>query len=283
MKKAQLAVAVTLLLSTAAFAKKPHVTIETDKFTGITVVSLKETTSYDLPYSCGGQGRCGWLLISAAAATKIGTGVWQYDIVVDSTTDTWQFLEGVDSVILVDGQPTNLHFNKGSSQVGNIAGDVVCHERLTAVIDKATLDKIANAKTFEMKFGSSEFTFNSKSIGYFKEFDDQVTSIVGASPVAMPTPAPQASPTPATPEKVAADRKAWLDTINAPGRKGHGDISGDVLTLHSAECNRQNFDLLTANSHMKEVFGNLRIKTFVYTNDLDLTFTYDVVKGAEVK
>jgi hypothetical protein len=95
-------------------------------------------------------------------------------------------------------------------------------------------------------------------------------------PVAVPR-TPEVSPaTPVTPDKLVADRKTFLDTINAPGRKGHGEIAGDTLTLHTAECNKQNFDLLVANPHMQEIFKNLQIKTFVYTNDLDLTFTQEI-------
>jgi hypothetical protein len=75
---------------------------------------------------------------------------------------------------------------------------------------------------------------------------------------------------------VKADRKAFLDTINAPGRKGQGTIEGDTLTLSSAQCNQQNFDLLIANPHMQQVFKSLKLKLFIYTNDLDLSFKYEI-------
>ncbi len=146
---------------------------------------------------------------------------------------------------------------------------VVSNDKLQAALRSLKFKSIVYTNDADLKF----------------VYDLEKSALPTTTPPATPETPAEPTPSVATPEKLAADRKAWLDTINTPepGRKGHGEIDGDTLIIHSAECTRQNFDLLVANPHMKQVFSSLKIKLFVYTNDLDLTFKCDVEKGVEVK
>jgi len=85
--------------------------------------------------------------------------------------ENWMYLNGIDVPVLIDGQPMTLSFRKGATAVGR---DAWTYETLLAEIDKATLDRIANAEKFEMELQGMGFSFNAKSIGYFKEFDNAV-------------------------------------------------------------------------------------------------------------
>lgn len=57
---------------------------------------------------------------------------------------------------------------------------------------------------------------------------------------------------------------------------GYAEVSGDTLTLHSERATEMRFHMLL-NGQMLSLFHKINVKTFLYTNDKDQKYVYDVV------
>jgi hypothetical protein len=81
----------------------------------------------------------------------------------------------------------------------------------------------------------------------------------------------------------ALTRKKYVNAINAGFRKsgtaGSAEIVGNNLIVHSERANRMRFYLLLANNKTPSLQRRAGIVTFVYTNDADENFAYDVKSG----
>jgi hypothetical protein len=62
---------------------------------------------------------------------------------------------------------------------------------------------------------------------------------------------------------------------------GYTEVSGDTLIMHSERASAIRFHMVV-DRQMLGVFHTIGIKTFVYTNDNDQRYVYDVVAGHEV-
>ena len=58
---------------------------------------------------------------------------------------------------------------------------------------------------------------------------------------------------------------------------GYAESSGDTFTIHSERASDMRFHMILASKQRMEYFRMAGIKTFVYTNDSDQRFTYDLV------
>jgi hypothetical protein len=58
---------------------------------------------------------------------------------------------------------------------------------------------------------------------------------------------------------------------------GYAESSGDTFMVHSERASEMRFHMLVANKQYLEYIRTAGIKTFVYTNDSDQRFTYDLV------
>ena len=264
------------MLSTSAFAKdkKSNIVFTTDKFTGITKAEIKKHATAYFP---SGLANRGWIEFYAIA-TMDSAHSWSAVIRADAYTDTWQFLDGVDAIVLVDGQPINLHFRKGDTQVTTIGDSVTCIESLVADIDKPTLDKIANSKDFEIEFGSSYLAWNFKSevIEWYREFDDALTaqgfSVQGSESAST------VSTVVAAPDTVlVAYRKAFIDAYNTIHMSdgSHAEFQSDSLVIHTADASQKTLDDALAKPTVSQSLAKMQVKMLVYTNDKGLTFSKD--------
>jgi hypothetical protein len=62
---------------------------------------------------------------------------------------------------------------------------------------------------------------------------------------------------------------------------GYTEVSGDTFIMHSERASAMRFHMVV-DRQMLGVFHTIGIKTFVYTNDNDQRYVYDVVAGHEV-
>ena len=56
-------------------------------------------------------------------------------------------------------------------------------------------------------------------------------------------------------------------------------LPGEVLTIHSERCSALRFHVLLADEQMLAKLKQMGFKTFLYTNDADQKFTYDLQTG----
>ncbi len=74
-----------------------------------------------------------------------------------------------------------------------------------------------------------------------------------------------------------------LRVINASfakeGVTGYGEISGDKLIIHSERASAMRFHATLANERLMSMMQEANIATYVYTNDSDQNFVYDVKAG----
>ena len=175
--------------STPAKNKKSDVVVvSSDKFTGVTSVELKKQILVIFPKNAGVMG--------VTLVSMISAGTADHAIVVTTHTARWQFLGGVDGIVLVDGRRIPVHFQEATSWVGDnsqigfwagiafsSANGYVCNEALKGSISKQDLDAIANGADVEMEIGAAQFRILSKGLDWFKEFDTAVTGLVPTSPV----------------------------------------------------------------------------------------------------
>jgi len=59
-------------------------------------------------------------------------------------------------------------------------------------------------------------------------------------------------------------------------------FSGDVLTEHSERASAIRYHMVTSDTLFMAELNHAGIRTFVYTNDSDQKFTYDVVAGRDI-
>jgi hypothetical protein len=91
-------------------------------------------------------------------------------------------------------------------------------------------------------------------------------------------------PPPPVPALTPADRQAFIKAFDDMQRKegvaAYADFAGDVLTIHSERCSALRFHVLLADEQLIAKLKQMGFKTFLYTNDADLKFTFDVLTGA---
>jgi hypothetical protein len=77
-------------------------------------------------------------------------------------------------------------------------------------------------------------------------------------------------------------RQQVIDSMNksflAQNVVGYAEVSGDTLIDHSERASEMRFHMLL-NQQMLDTMHTINIKTFVYTNDKDQKYMYDVVTG----
>jgi hypothetical protein len=71
--------------------------------------------------------------------------------------------------------------------------------------------------------------------------------------------------------------EASNSTFRAEKVVGYAESSGDTFTIHSERASDMRFHMILANKQQMQYFRMAGIKTFVYTNDSDQRFTYDLV------
>lgn len=59
---------------------------------------------------------------------------------------------------------------------------------------------------------------------------------------------------------------------------GYAEASGSILTIHSDRCSKEKFDGFTRNEGLESDLKQRGFSMFVYTNDKDLKFSYDLGK-----
>ena len=102
-----------------------------------------------------------------------------------------------------------------------------------------------------------------------------------------PTPLnPTNAHTTGKPEDQATLRQALIktidDTFNKQGIAGYAEISGDKLTVHSERASAVRFNMTLKNGQFLPAMKNAGISTFMYTNDAEENFEYNVAEGRVV-
>lgn len=172
MKRTLVLAAMLTVLATGASAKDKDIVVQTDKFTGITTVMMKQMsvgTFGDKTHSLG-------LVNLYLAACSLHNQPKPTALVIYSYSDNWQFLGGADVYLLVDGERIDLgHFvsTKGNADV--IGNGVSLSETIAAPVDRSVFEKIAGATSVELKIGPYETKLNGKGI-------DRIRSFVAALP-----------------------------------------------------------------------------------------------------
>lgn len=168
MKAQRLAWLVILFgLAGLASAKDKNVLVQTDKFTGKTKVIMKQMgigTFADKQQAIG-------IVDLYLAAIEVQGEAKPDALVIYSFASHWQFLDGADVYLLVDGERIDLgHFVSAKGDVTASFGTVVLSETIAADVDRAVLDKIATAHVVEMKIGAYETKLNDKGIERIRAF-----------------------------------------------------------------------------------------------------------------
>ncbi len=92
--------------------------------------------------------------------------------------------------------------------------------------------------------------------------------------------------TPSKAQDQATLREALIKSINATftkeGVAGYAEISGDKLTVHSERASAVRLNMTLKNDQFLPSLKSAGISTFVYTNDAEQTFEYDVKEGQVV-
>jgi len=108
-----------------------------------------------------------------------------------------------------------------------------------------------------------------------------------------PPPSPSAAPAPATPAAgesskapdQPAARQLLLKAINGQfakdGIAGYAEVSGDKLTVHSERASAMRFHMTLASQKFISMMQDAGIATYLYTNDAEQSFVYDV-KAAKI-
>lgn len=159
----RIAVLSLFLSSFVSFASANDVTVQKDKFTGETTISLKAMgvgTAWDT------DRKMIQLLIAASHSSKDG----KIMLAVVAYASSYQFLNGTDVLALVDGERIDLgHFAPGQATIST-SPVVMTSEIVAGYVDRAMLAKLANAKTLEIKVGSFEIKLAAKHVKKLKEF-----------------------------------------------------------------------------------------------------------------
>ncbi|MGA2965103.1 MAG: hypothetical protein ABSD64_02755 [Terriglobales bacterium] len=81
----------------------------------------------------------------------------------------------------------------------------------------------------------------------------------------------------------AGARQKLIDLINASFQRdnamGYAEISGDKLTVHSQRASLMRFHMILASQRELSMVRRAGIAIYVYTNDADQSFVYDVKAG----
>lgn len=81
----------------------------------------------------------------------------------------------------------------------------------------------------------------------------------------------------------AGTRQKLINAIGASFQKegvmGYAEISGDKLTVHSERASAMRFHMILAHQRGLAMVRRAGIATYVYTNDADQTFVYDMKAG----
>jgi hypothetical protein len=172
MKRALLLI-LTATLSLPAFAKDAqtvtktgykHVTVVTDRFSGVSTVILEERFISQL------NG------VHLAASESDGHIYLMLHIVSDQG---WAALNGLQVPTLVDGKPLGaLAFTPATqnASVNTWNKKAETEEILTAPISAAGLHLLTTAKTVEFKFGQTGVSLAPGQLEYLKEFEDYLTT-----------------------------------------------------------------------------------------------------------
>jgi hypothetical protein len=143
-------------------AKDKNIVVQFDKFTGKTTVTMKQITI--------GTFGLGFTNLSLSACS-LNDQPKPAALIIYSYSQSWQFLDGADVYLLVDGERINLgHF---ASVKGTIESGGWLNETIAAPVDHSVLDKISAATRVEMKIGSYNTKLNAKGI-------ERVRAFVGA-------------------------------------------------------------------------------------------------------
>jgi hypothetical protein len=81
----------------------------------------------------------------------------------------------------------------------------------------------------------------------------------------------------------ASVRRTFVAWINAGGKRGasmfYAEVSGDTLTVHSERATAMRFHMVLADQREVSMMRHAGFATFVYTDDADQKFAYDVKAG----
>jgi hypothetical protein len=154
-------------LAVGAAATDKNVIVKTDKFTGKSTVIMKEIsigTFSDKTHLSG-------LVNLYLAACSLSDQPKPTALIIYSHSTNWQFLDGADVYLLVDGERIELgHFVSTKGTVDAVGSSVLLNETIAAPIDRSVFDKIGVSKSVEIKIGTYETKLNTKGIERFREF-----------------------------------------------------------------------------------------------------------------
>lgn len=147
-------------LTVAASTKDKDITVTTDKFTGTTTVEMK-------PFRLPSTEVNGILppflwLIAQEQGGKFG-------LIVANGADYLGFPYGAEVRVLADGKAIDLgHFALVDGGPWSIDGVVV--SEIGAVVDRSSIEKMANAHTLEIEVAQWQSKIKPKDINRLKEF-----------------------------------------------------------------------------------------------------------------
>jgi hypothetical protein len=154
-----------LLLVSSAFAHSKDVVVTTDKFTGETTILLRM-------FHVGAATDQSYNLVHLSMGASYSMKGGEIILMVFSEAGQYQLLGGADVRALVDGERINLgHFQPsaatslGSGQISEMVG---------GYLDRATMNKLANAKDVQLRVGAWEIELKGKQIEKLKEFAEAI-------------------------------------------------------------------------------------------------------------
>ena len=164
-------IALLSIFSSPLLAKDKNVIVTTDKFTGQSTVTMKSFgigPTFGFPDAT--QGSLLGVMLSLAAAARADDAS-SVALIVFVTAAHWQFLNGTEVHVLVDGQPIDLgNFVPAASHV-DTTGAVTTNETVIGRVDRATFDRLAKATNLDIEVGNYGTKVNPKNINRLKEFD----------------------------------------------------------------------------------------------------------------
>jgi hypothetical protein len=133
---------------------------------------------------------------------------------------------------------------------------------------KNIVDNISDGDMADSPFNPCFLTLQAATLSIIP----QVEAALNAPPPAAPTPV-------LTPVNRQAFVKAFDDGQRKQGVAAYADFTGGVLTIHSERCSALRFHVLLADEQMITELKQMGFTTFIYTNDADQKFTYDLLTG----
>lgn len=173
MKRTLIVLAALALLAAGLSAKEKDIVVTTDKFTGKTAVFMKQMSIGTFSDKTHLMGTVNLYL----SACSLHDQPKPTALVIYSYSTNWQFLNGADVYLLADGERIDLgHFVSTKGTADRVGYGVSLNETIAAPVDRSVFDKIAGAKTIEMKIGPYETKLNVKGI-------ERIRAFVAALPV----------------------------------------------------------------------------------------------------